>query len=98
MSLLLLVAALSLAALGATAAVAIVAASRLELTRWVARRLQGADTAATLLSRPGDLASAANALVALGVTLAGVAAPWVLETTSPGTTILSGSSTGPLLS
>ena len=79
--------ALAVAALGATASVAIVAASRLELTRWVARRLHGADSAATLLSRPGDLASAANALVAVGVTLAGVAAPWALAATGPGTTL-----------
>jgi CBS domain containing-hemolysin-like protein len=72
-----------LAALGATASIAIVAASRLELTRWVARRLHGAASAATLLSRPGDLASAANALLAIGVTLAGVAAPWALVSWGP---------------
>ncbi|MEK6767583.1 MAG: CBS domain-containing protein [Gemmatimonadota bacterium] len=70
---------LALAALGATTAVATVATSRLELTRWVARRLAGADAAATLLSRPGDIASVANALVAIGVTIAGVAAPWALR-------------------
>ena len=73
----------ALAALGATASVAIVAASRLELTRWVARRLHGAASAATLLSRPGDLASAANAVLAIGVTLAGVAAPWALVHMGP---------------
>jgi CBS domain containing-hemolysin-like protein len=76
-----------LAAFGATASVAVVAASRLELTRWVARRLRGAESAATLLSRPGDLASAANALVALGVTLAGVATPWALGTWGPEVTL-----------
>jgi CBS domain containing-hemolysin-like protein len=78
---------LLLAAFGATAAVAIAAASRLELTRWVARRLAGADTAATLLSRPGDLASVANALVAVGVTMAGVAAPWALRESGRLTTL-----------
>jgi putative hemolysin len=86
-SVLLILLAIAIAAIGATASVAIVAASRLELTRWVARRLRGADTAATLLSRPGDLASAANALVAIGVTLAGVVAPWALATSGPGTTV-----------
>jgi len=87
MSVLLIVLAIAIAAIGATASVAIVAASRLELTRWVARRLRGADSAATLLSRPGDLASAANALVAIGVTLAGVVAPWALATSGPGMTV-----------
>jgi CBS domain containing-hemolysin-like protein len=72
-----------LAAVGATASVVVVAASRLQLTRWVARRLQGAESAATLLSRPGDLASAASALLAFGVTLAGVAAPWALVSSGP---------------
>jgi len=86
-SVLLLVLAIAIAAIGATASVAIVTASRLELTRWVARRLRGADSAATLLSRPGDLASAANALVAIGVTLAGVVAPWALATSGPGMTV-----------
>jgi len=78
---------IAVAAFGATAAVAIVAVSRLELTRWVARRLHGAETAATLISRPGDLASAANALVAMGVTLAGVAAPWALSAAGPEVTL-----------
>jgi putative hemolysin len=78
---------IALAAFGATASVAVVAASRLELTRWVSRRLRGAESAATLLSRPGDLASAANALVAVGVTLAGVAMPWALGTWGPEITL-----------
>ncbi len=83
MSVLVTLLGIALAAVGATASVAIVAASRLQLTRWVARRLQGAESAATLLSRPGDLASAASAALALGVTLAGVAAPWALVSTGP---------------
>ena len=87
MSVLLVLLGITVAAFGATAAVAIVAASRLELTRWVARRLQGAETAATLISRPGDLASAASALVAVGVTLAGVAAPWALSAAGPEVTL-----------
>jgi putative hemolysin len=86
-SVLLVLLGITVAAFGATAAVAIVAASRLELTRWVARRLQGAETAATLISRPGDLASAASALVAVGVTLAGVAAPWALSAAGPEVTL-----------
>ncbi|HWO87904.1 MAG TPA: hemolysin family protein [Gemmatimonadales bacterium] len=71
--------ALLFAATGATAAVAVVAASRLELTRWVARRLAGAEAATTLLARPGDIASVANGMVALGVVVAGAAAPWALR-------------------
>ena len=87
MSVLVVLLGLALAALGATTAVAIVAASRLELTRWVARRLAGADAAVTLLSRPGDIASVANAMVALGVTIAGVAAPWALRDADFGRTL-----------
>lgn len=79
MSLLLVVLGFFVAAVGATTGVAIVAASRLELTRWVARRLRGADVAITTLARPGDIASVAAALVALGVTVAGVATPWALR-------------------
>jgi len=86
-SALLVVLGVLLAAFGATASVAVVAASRLELTRWVARRLRGAESAATLLSRPGDLVSAANALVAVGVTLAGVATPWALRAWGPEITL-----------
>ncbi len=78
MSALVVVLALAVAAVGATLSVAVVAASRLELTRWVARRLAGADAAATLLARPGDLASVASGLLALGITVAGVATPWLL--------------------
>jgi putative hemolysin len=69
---------LAFAALGATTAVAVVAASRLELTRWVARRLAGAEAAVTLLARPGDIASVAHGLLAFGITVAGVATPWLL--------------------
>jgi len=70
---------LLVAAIGATLAVATVAASRLEMTRWVARRLAGADAAVTLLARPGDIASVAHGLLALGITAAGVATPWLLS-------------------
>jgi CBS domain containing-hemolysin-like protein len=72
---------LALAAYGATASVAALAASRLELTRWIARQLEGHDAAVTLLSRPGDMAAAGDALVAVGVAIAGVSAPWALRTT-----------------
>jgi putative hemolysin len=78
---------LALAALGATASVAVRAVSRLELTRWVARKLDGAGAAVTLLSRPGDVATAADALVAVGVTMAGVCAPWALQTSGLATTL-----------
>ena len=87
MSLLLVVIGVALAALGATASVAVRAVSRLELTRWVARRLEGADAAVTLLSRPGDVAAAADALVAVGVAVAGVCAPWALRTAELGITL-----------
>ena len=78
---------LALAALGATASVAVRAVSRLELTRWVARKLEGASAAVTLLSRPGDVAAAADALVAVGVAVAGVSAPWALRTAGLATTL-----------
>ena len=64
---------------GATTGVAVIAARRLELTRWVARRLAGREAAVTLLARPGDIHTVASGLVAVGVTTAGVAAPWALE-------------------
>jgi putative hemolysin len=86
-SLLLVLIGLALAALGATASVAVRAVSRLELTRWVARKLEGAGSAVTLLSRPGDVAAAADALVAIGVTVAGVSAPWALRTSGLATTL-----------
>lgn len=79
MSLLVVLLGLAIAAVGATTSVALVAASRLELTRWVARRLRGAEAAVTSLARPGDIVSVAGALVALGVTIAGVATPWALR-------------------
>jgi len=72
---------LALAAVGATTGVAVLAASRLELTRWVARRLAGASAAVTLLTRPGDLLSVSSGLVAVGVTVAAVATPWALQNT-----------------
>ena len=79
MSALVVLLGLAVAALGATALVAVAAARRLELTRWVARRLTGADAAITLLARPGDIQSVASGLVAVGVTVAAVAAPWSLS-------------------
>ncbi|HVO34545.1 MAG TPA: hemolysin family protein [Gemmatimonadales bacterium] len=87
MSVLVVLLGLALAAYGATASVAALAASRLELTRWVARQLEGHDAAVTLLSRPGDVAAAGDALVAVGVAIAGVAAPWALRTTGLATTL-----------
>jgi len=81
MSVLVVLLGLALAAYGATASVAALAASRMELTRWVARQLEGHDAAVTLLSRPGDVAAAGDALVAIGVAIAGVSAPWALRTT-----------------
>ena len=78
---------LALAALGATASVAVLAVSRLDLTRWAARKLEGAGAAVTLLSRPGDVVAAADALVAVGVAMAGVSAPWALRTAGLATTL-----------
>ncbi len=88
MSLVLVLLGLLVAGYGATAAVALLAASRLALTRWVARHLEGADAAATALSRPGDIAAAGEALVALGIAVAGVAAPWALEASAVATTLV----------
>ena len=78
---------LAVAALGATTSVAVLAVSRLDLTRWVARKLDGAGAAVTLLSRPGDVSAAADALVAVGVAVAGVSAPWALASAGLGTTL-----------
>jgi putative hemolysin len=78
---------LLLAGLGATTSVAVRAVSRLELTRWVARRLEGAEAAVTLLSRPGDIAAAADALMAVGVAVAGVSTPWALRGANVGATL-----------
>lgn len=88
MSLMLVIIGMLLAATGALMAVAVAAASRLELTRWVARRLAGADAAGTLLAHPGDVASVASGLTAIGVTVAAVAAPWALSEAPPGSTLL----------
>jgi CBS domain containing-hemolysin-like protein len=79
---------LLIAAFGATTSVAVRAVSRLELTRWVARRLEGADAAVTLLSRPGDVAAAGDALMAVGVAMAGVSAPWALRSANLGATLV----------
>jgi CBS domain containing-hemolysin-like protein len=78
---------LLIAAFGATTSVAVHAVSRLELTRWVARRLEGANAAVTLLSRPGDVAAAGDALMAVGVAIAGVSAPWALRGAGVGATL-----------
>ena len=88
MSLLFVLLGLAVAALGATTSVAVLAVSRLELTRWVAHKLEGAGAAVTLLSRPGDVAAAAEALMAAGVAVAGVSAPWALARAGLGTTLL----------
>jgi len=87
MSLLFVALGLLLAAFGATTSVAVRAVSRLELTRWVARRLEGAEAAITLLSRPGDVAAAGDALTAVGVAVAGVSAPWALRGADVGATL-----------
>jgi CBS domain containing-hemolysin-like protein len=80
-SLLVLLLGLLLAVIGATTGVAVIAARRLELTRWVARRLAGADAAVTLLAHPGDIQAVAGGLVAVGITVVGISAPWALENT-----------------
>lgn len=87
MSLLFVLLGLALAAIGATTSVAAMAASRLALTRWVAHKLEGAGAAVTLLSRPGDISAATEALVAVGIAIAGVAAPWALQTVGFGTAL-----------
>jgi CBS domain containing-hemolysin-like protein len=87
MSLLFVTLGLLIAAFGATTSVAVRAVSRLELTRWVARRLEGAEAAVTLLSRPGDIAAAGDALTAIGIAMAGVSAPWALRGANVGATL-----------
>lgn len=87
MSVLFVTLGLLLAAFGATTSIAVRAVSRLELTRWVARRLKGAEAAVTLLSRPGDIAAAGDALTAVGIAMAGVSTPWALRGADVGATL-----------
>jgi magnesium and cobalt exporter, CNNM family len=63
---------LALAALGTTVGVAAAALSRLELTRWAAKRLRGAAAAGALLGTPGRVLGTANVLATAGVLFAGL--------------------------
>jgi CBS domain containing-hemolysin-like protein len=62
---------LGVGAIGTTVAVGAAAVSRVELTRWISRRLRGAAVASTLLARPGQLLRVATAVGALGILIAG---------------------------
>lgn len=63
---------LLLAGAGSTVAVGAAAMSRLQLARWVSRRLSGASLAGVLLATPGRVLGAANGLATLGVLLTGL--------------------------
>ena len=75
---------LVLAAFGTTVAVGAAAVSRLELTRWISRRLRGAAVASTLLAKPGRLLRAATAVGAVGMLAAGLGLAALL----PGSSLL----------
>jgi hypothetical protein len=71
MAWLVLAAGVLLAAAGTTVAVGAAAVSRVELTRWISRRLRGAAVASALLSTPGRTLRTANAMAAVGVLASG---------------------------
>ncbi|MCZ6917319.1 MAG: hemolysin family protein [Gemmatimonadetes bacterium] len=58
-------------AIGTTVAVGAAAVSRVELTRWISRRLRGAAVASTLLARPGQLLRVATAVGTVGILVTG---------------------------
>jgi CBS domain containing-hemolysin-like protein len=61
------------AALGTTVAISAAVVGRIELTRWISRRLRGAAVASTLYSTPGRLLRTATALATAGVLTVGFA-------------------------
>jgi CBS domain containing-hemolysin-like protein len=67
-----------LAAFGATSAAALVAVSRLELSRALARRLRGGDGSLALLERLEDQLTAASTTTALGVLVIAASIPALL--------------------
>ncbi len=73
----------ALAGAGSAIAVAAAAVSRLELARWIARRLRGAAIASALLSTPGRLLGAANAVATAGLVLAAMGGHALLASVSP---------------
>ncbi len=79
----LVVVGLVLAALGTTVGVGAAALSRLELTRWAAKRLGGAAAAGTLLGMPGRVLGTANVLATVGVLFAGLGTAGLLGTLHP---------------
>jgi CBS domain containing-hemolysin-like protein len=72
-----------LAASGTTVAVGAAAVSRVELTRWISRRLRGAAMASALLSSPGRVLRTANAVATIGVLASGLGMAVLLSGLSP---------------
>lgn len=71
------------AAIGGTVAVSAASVSRLELSRWVSRRLRGAAIASTVYSAPARILRSGNAVAALGVLLSGAGVGALLSAVSP---------------
>lgn len=67
---------------GSTVAVSAALVSRLELSRWVSRRLRGAAVASTLYAAPARILRTANAVSTLGVLLVGAGLGAVVDTSS----------------
>jgi CBS domain containing-hemolysin-like protein len=80
--LLLIVLGLGLAATAATVGVAAAAVSQAELTRWVAYKLRGSTAAALVLEDPARILATTNAVTTLGVLLAAMSVPALLERTT----------------
>ncbi len=72
-----------LAAAATTVAVGAAAVSRVELTRWISRRLRGAAMASALLSTPGRTLRTANAVAAVGVLASGFGMAVLLSRLEP---------------
>ncbi len=72
-----------LAGAGMTVGVAGAAISRLELVRWISKRLTGATIAGALLTTPWRVLASANALSAIGLLLAGVGLAQQLDRLPP---------------
>ena len=75
-------------AVGGTVAVSAASVSRLELSRWVSRRLRGAAVASTLYAAPARILRSANAVTAVGVLLAGAGVGAVVGRLAPAAALL----------
>ncbi len=72
-----------LATLGTTAGVGAAAVSRMELSRWISQRLQGARVAGVLLGAPGRILAATNFAATAGTLLAALGLAQVLGDLPP---------------